>query len=115
MTNNKYVIYIDYCAGGKESWDYIKCDTMSLPLVLSQAEEIYRKNGGSDNIYLIRIMEHFGKARKSPDGTIINAFKAILCKRSEKGGWHLNDESNHENEHIAHWCRKVDVEWCEVA
>ena len=111
---NKYVIYIDYCAGQQKSWDYIKCDTTNLAFVLNQAEDIYRKNGGSEKIYLMRIMERFSKVKKDADGVIRTPFKAILCKRSEKGGWHSNNDSNFENEHIAHWCHKSDAEWCEV-
>jgi hypothetical protein len=113
---NKYILYIDYCArkGPRCGWEYIKCDTTNLAYVLDQAEEFYHKNGGSENIYLIRIMERFSKAKKDADGVHRTPFKAILCKRSEKGGWHLNNEQYFENEHVAHWCRKYDAEWYEA-
>lgn len=95
----KYVLYVDY-TGSKVEY---------LPLVaknpfeaVAEAEQIYRTLQKNDCVYLVRIMEKSGKVETE---TMYSTrwkrqkYTAKLCKRSEKGGWHENNELNAENHH----------------
>lgn len=112
----KYVIYVDYAAGKHGHYlnndvDYIKTDAKDICEAIEIAEQKYREF--ADDIYLIRIMEKSGKVITVEKGLTHIPFTAIMCKRSEKGGWHRNTSENFENNHVVHWCRFHNDDWFE--
>ena len=108
----KYVIYLDYLAGTKNpGWEYVKTAAKDVCEAIELSEGIWRNH---DDLYLIRVMEKDG-ANYKIDGMTVTTYKAIMCKRSDRGGWHRNIEKNFENHHVAGWFRcKSGADWFDV-
>lgn len=107
----KYVIYLDYMTGANPNGykvEYIKTAAKDVMEAIELADATWRMH---DDLYLIRVMEKDGNNYKV-DGLTATNYKAVMCKRSDRGGWHRNTKENCESEHIAAWYRtKHDTEW----
>lgn len=82
---------------------------------IEEADLIYN----DEEMYLIRIMRKVSSKPYSENNITHTKFMAILCKRSAKRGWHLNNESNLEETHIIERCvnnkSSNDEHWYEFA
>lgn len=93
----KYVLYVDY-TGSK--FEYLPLVAKNPFEAVAEAEQIYRTLQKNDCVYLVRLMEKSGKieSRDISDWRR-QKYVAKLCKRSEKCGWHENNELHSENPH----------------
>ena len=92
----KFVMYIDYAAGSKKFVEYREMQATDLEAAIIEADAAIEAS--EEEIYLTRIMKKVGKIEKVADFKT-ETFQAVLCRRS--AGWHLNNDKNCENTHIA--------------
>lgn len=84
----KYLLYIDYTGSHemrtRESVAYRHMDASTIEEAISEADRVYYKEGGSNEVYLLRILKRVthGKTEK---------YKATMMRRTL--GWKLNDET----------------------
>ena len=100
----KYVIYIDYRATENTRYEYRTMEAKNFKEAIEEAEKIY--NPGT--MYLVRIMEHEGKAYRNegdPRTCKSQNYKAVECKRSPEGGWHANTSENSEQQQVVRYTR----------
>ena len=108
----KYVIYKDYLAGKHHiGYEYITAQAKTDFEAVEEAE----KEWDAEKLYLIRIMKKEGKAVKvAGDTWKKQLYKAVMCKRSDKVGWHANGEKHAENDHSIYRFYKKDLEFFEI-
>lgn len=107
--NNKYVLYIDYMSGFIKDCDYSSLTAKTPFEAIAEAEQIYRELRKFDRVYLIRIMEKTGKVEALRGSNWKRQkYVAKMCKRSEKCGWHENDELHGENHHEVYKYKNSD-------
>ena len=93
----KFVLYRDFTAGHADSYAYDVMEAKTLEDAIEEADRIWRRE--ENTLYLIRIMRTESRSWKE-EGWRVQNIRAILCKRSAKGGWHKNTEANSEGEHV---------------
>ena len=104
----KYLVYKDYLAGEHYlGYDYQLIEAADDFEAVSIADSIWKEE--SHKLYLMRILKKAGKVRSGfSKGWKEQDYKAVICKRSEKCGWHKNDAEHCENEHIITLTYKSD-------
>lgn len=109
MKSTKYIIYKDFRSIAKVEYKAIEAKTEF------EAIEATEKEWDPEKHYLIRIMEKTGKVEvMTSDGWKEQAYKAVMCKRSNECGWHRNDSKHYEAEHFARRCYNKDLEYFEA-
>lgn len=104
----KYVIYKDYSTGMHHiGYEYIGIEAKTDFEAIETADKMW----DSEKLYLIRIMKKNGKIEKMEDGWKRQYYIAVMCKRSNKVGWHSNTPDNCENDHFAYRCYNKDMEY----
>lgn len=104
----KYIIYFDYMAEAKKSYEYRPLAAKNLEEAIAEADKAIEEN--TEPIYLTRILKKDGKIEKEA-GTDLKRenFEAILCRRSH--GWHQNNKKNYEAEHFAKRLYNREIEF----
>ena len=100
----KYVLYVDY-TGSK--FEYLPLVATNPFRAIAEEEQIYRTLQKNDCVYLVRLMEKSGKIEShNISDWKRQKYVSKLCKRSEKCGWHENDELHAENPHeVYRYCK----------
>lgn len=95
----KYIIYKDYLSGEHHiGYEYMTIDAKTDFEAIEAAEKEWDEN----KLYLIRIMKKEGRPEAYYDGWKKQLYKAVMCKRSNKVGWHANTKENYEEPHFAY-------------
>ena len=107
----KYIIYFDYMAEAKKSYEYRPLAAKNLEEAISEADKAIEEN--TEPIYLTKILKKAGKIEKE-EGTNLKRenFAAILCRRTH--GWHQNNNENCENEHFVKRLYNREIEFFEA-
>ena len=108
-----FVVYKDYKSGQHHiGYDYILVDAESEFDMIDKAEEMWKQE--ENKLYLMRLMKKTGKVIKREDGWKQQNFEAVLCKRSNNGGWHKNTSQYSEGEHTVGRVYKKDMEFFQL-
>jgi hypothetical protein len=111
----KYVIYKDYLENTHHiGYEYITVDVMDAFQLFEEADRLWRED--RDRLYLMRIMKKIPKMSfKQEGGWRGEYYEAVMCKRSEAGGWHRNNEDFSENPHVVRRYYKKDLEYFDLS
>lgn len=103
----KFVLYIDYRASCKPMYsEYRPMKAKTLVEAIVEADAIHN----FETMYLIRIMEKSGRARKVASDVKANVYEAILEKRSTK--WAAMDRKhsvNHFTAKFGNWYETAEI------